>query len=101
MDREIRTEIERRLSLTDRLEQFLRQHPGEWLTMDELADVAGIGGWRSRLSDCRRKRQMHIEHNGMNGRGSRHRFLPYQPLARDASEYTKTLPLPLFEGAPR
>lgn len=101
MDREIRTEIERRLSLTDRLEQFLRAHPAEWLTMDELAEVAGVGGWRSRLSDCRRKRSMHIEWNEINGRGSRHRFLPYAPIGRDASEYVETLPLPLFEGAPR
>lgn len=96
----MKAEIERRLSLTDRLEQFLRAHPGEWLTMDALAEVAGVGGWRSRLSDCRRKRRMFIEHNGQNGAASRHRFLPYAPLARDASEYTVTLPL-FDQGHPR
>ncbi len=96
-----RTEIQRRTSLTDILEDFLRANPGTWLEMHTLAAIAGLGGWRTRLSDCRLKRSMHIEWNGKNGSASRHRYLPYTPVGRDASEYVETLPLPLFEGAPR
>jgi hypothetical protein len=43
---------------------------------------------------------LHIEWNGKNGSDSRHRYLPYVPIARDASEYTVTLPL-FDQGHPR
>ena len=94
-------EIVRRQTLTDALATYLMDHPGAWLTMRELAEHGGFGGWRTRLSDLRLKRKLHIEWNGKNGSASRHRYLPAAPLGRDASEYIETLPLPLFEGAPR
>ena len=87
------SEQQRRASLTDILEDFLKANPGVWITMHELAAIAGLGGWRTRLSDCRLKRQMIIEWNGKNGSASRHRYVPYQSLGRDASDYTETLPL--------
>jgi hypothetical protein len=87
------SEQQRRASLTDILEDFLKANPGVWITMHELAAIAGLGGWRTRLSDCRLKRHMHIVWNGKNGLESRHKYLPYQTLGRDASDYTETLPL--------
>jgi hypothetical protein len=30
---------------------------------------------------------MHIEWNGHNGEASAHRFLPYQPLGREAGDF--------------
>jgi hypothetical protein len=97
----VKPELERRQTLTDALQSFVVANAGAWLTMRELAEHGGFGGWRTRLSDLRLKRKLHIEWNGKNGSDSRHRYLPYVPIARDASEYTETLPLPLFEGAPR
>jgi hypothetical protein len=96
----MKAELARRESLTDALERCLKSQPGVWLSMSELAAVGGLGGWRTRLSELRRLRSMHIEHNGMNGSKSRHRYLPWTPLARDASEYTTTLPL-FDQGHPR
>jgi len=86
-------EIVRRESLSDALERCLKNQPGVWLSMSELAAVGGLGGWRTRLSELRRKRSMHIEHNGKNGAASRHRYLPYPPLGRSAESSTGYLPL--------
>lgn len=83
----MRTELERRESCADKLEALLRSRPGEWISMRDLAAVGGIGGWRTRLSDLRLKRGLNIVHNGKNGQASAHRFIPYEPLARDAGEY--------------
>ena len=89
----MKTEISRRLSLTDQLERCLKAQPGIWLSMSELAAVGGLGGWRTRLSDLRLKRKMCIEWNKKNGAASRHRYLPYPPLGRSAESTTGYLPL--------
>lgn len=83
----MKTELARRQSLTDRLEALFRSRPGDWLSMAELAAVGGLGGWRTRCSDLRLRRAMHIEHNGKNGSASRHRFLPQAPLGPSADQY--------------
>jgi len=84
------TEHSRRSSLTDAVEALFRSSPNTWLTMQDLAKVGGIGGWRSRVSDCRRKRHMQIEHNGKNGQASRHRFI--QPAPLDLNLHAQALP---------
>ncbi len=82
----MQAELKRRASLADCLEQLFRSRPGEWIAIRELAEVGGIGGFRTRISELRLKRGLHIEHNGKNGAASQHRFLPYEPLGRDAAE---------------
>jgi len=81
----MKAELARRVSLCDRLEAFLKAHPGEWLTMPELRLGCGAESWRTRLSELGKKRGLSIEWNGQNGAASMHRFLPYEPLGRDPS----------------
>ncbi len=72
----MKAEIERRRSLADQLEDYLKARPGQWLTMQELAAVGGLGGWRTRISDLRLKRDMRIDWNGQSGSASRHCYIP-------------------------
>lgn len=83
------SEISRRQSLASKLEDYLKARPGEWLTMDELAKVGGLGGWRTRLSELGRRTvdPLTIEHNKMNGAASRHRYLPWKPQGPSADQY--------------
>jgi len=46
-------EAERRRSRTDLAEELFRSRPGMWIGVLELVDVAGLCGWRARLSDLR------------------------------------------------
>jgi len=48
------------LTLADRLEALFRTHAGEWLDGRLLARTAGYAGWRTRVSDLR-KRGLSIE----------------------------------------
>jgi hypothetical protein len=41
-------------SLTARLAEFFRARPNAWHDGREIAGVAGVYGWRSRISDLRR-----------------------------------------------
>ncbi len=84
----IQPELARRQSLAAQLEALLRSKPGEWISIQELAQIGGIGGWRTRLSELSRRKvdPMHIAHNGKNGAASCHRYLPHEPLGRDATE---------------
>lgn len=49
------------MSLNDKLESYFRDHPGEWIRMQALAEVAGTGGWRNRITDLRLLRGLKIE----------------------------------------
>lgn len=80
----ISEEMERRAAYLDDLERLFRARPGEWIPWRELAAVAGVCAWRTRASDLRTKRHMHIEWN-RNVRESCYRFLPYEPLGPDAA----------------
>ena len=84
----MKAELERRQSLASQLEEFMKAHPGEWISIQELAQIGGIGGWRTRLSELSRRKvdPLHLEHNGKNGAASCHRYLPHDPLGRDATE---------------
>jgi len=45
-------------------QQFARmflEHPGRWYGMHDLAKVAGIGGWRTRLSEWTRASGITLE----------------------------------------
>jgi hypothetical protein len=45
---------QRRISRTERLAEFFRARPGNWIDGRELANVAGTYAWRTRISDLRR-----------------------------------------------
>ncbi len=49
------------LSLLDRLEQFFRANPGEWVDGKRLERIAGSYAWRTRVSDLRLRRGMVVE----------------------------------------
>lgn len=80
----MKDELSRRASLTDAVEAYFRARPLIWIPMAELVNVGGLGGWRTRVSECRAKRGLDILHNGKTGYASAYLFRPYQPLGRDA-----------------
>lgn len=41
--------------LRDVVAAHFRAHPGEWVSMQTLAQIAGTGGWRTRVSQCHRE----------------------------------------------
>jgi hypothetical protein len=100
----MKAEIERRVSNLDRVEAFFREQPGVWIHASAFEPIGGRQAWRSRVAECRTKRGMHIENrlDLVNKKvvASWYRYLPYTPIARDASEYTVTLPL-FDQGHPR
>jgi hypothetical protein len=72
------------MTMTDRLETFFREHPGQWLDGRELAKHGGVYGWRSRVTDVRRRglnienRQRAVRAVGgvLVARVSEYRFVP-------------------------
>ncbi len=82
----MKAEMQRRRSLADQVEELFKARPGVWIPLAELARVGGTGGYRTRISELRLERGMHIEHNGLNGSRSCHRFLPHEPLGRSADQ---------------
>jgi len=41
-------------TLTELVADYFTAHPNTWIEMHVFASFAGVGGWRSRISDCRR-----------------------------------------------
>jgi hypothetical protein len=44
-----------RLSLCDKLEAYLKARPNQWIDGRMFQNVAGTYGWRTRLSDLRKR----------------------------------------------
>ncbi len=42
-------------SFVDRVETLFRSNPWIWIDSDRLAQVGGKCGWRTRVSDCRKR----------------------------------------------
>lgn len=80
-------ELARRVTCRDKVEALLRAHAGEWVSMADLAEVGGIGGWRTRLSELNTLRGLNICWNGKNGSASAHRLVPRETLGRDADSF--------------
>ena len=40
-------------SLTDRLRAYFLAHPNQWIPQRTIADIAGLGGYRTRASELR------------------------------------------------
>lgn len=51
----------KKLSMLDRLEEFFRRHPGQWVDGKRLETIAGGYAWRTRVSDLRLMRGMTVE----------------------------------------
>lgn len=66
-------------TLTDRIAQYFRSHPGEWISMQALAEIGGTGGWRTRVSDCRRQRGMRIVNRTYRSSGYTVSMYRYEP----------------------
>ena len=67
----------------EKLEEFFRAHPGQWIDMPDLAKEIGAFAVHSRVSDLRKDRGMIIEHkntwateDGAQKIFSRYRFMP-------------------------
>lgn len=48
------------LALRDQLADYFKAHPGQWIRMQTLAEIAGTGGWRTRKNECERQLGMRI-----------------------------------------
>lgn len=86
----ISREVERRASRTDLVEELFRRRPLEWITAVELAKVAGLCAWRTRVADARRRfkrgREGTVEWNE-SIQASAYRYVPFQRLGRDATTF--------------
>jgi len=49
------------VTYTEAVEEYFRSRPAVWINGMTLACVGGSYAWRSRVSDCRRRRGMKIE----------------------------------------
>lgn len=104
-------ELKRRQSNAEKVAAFFREHVNEWVGALDLETVGGRQAWRTRVSDCRKKFGMHIENRqrrigehavncpalqAWDVEGacscdkppmhiSEYRYLPHEPLGRDAS----------------
>ena len=72
------------MTLTDRLAQFFRERPSQWIDGRQLGTIAGAYAWRSRCSDLRLQWGMTIENRvrlvkneqGQTFKISEYRFVP-------------------------
>jgi hypothetical protein len=65
-------------SLNDSLERFFRANPNKWIDGKALAELFGGYGWRSRVSDVRR-RGMTVENKQERRNGYTRSFYRYVP----------------------
>ena len=85
----MKSEMDRRQSATEALLHLFQAKPMTWIAWTDLAESGGNLGWRTRVSDARKIVQRaggRIEWN-KNIRDSRYRFVPYEPLGRDAGTF--------------
>lgn len=95
-------ELERRQSHTEAVRLYFEAHPLEWIDAQDLMKIGGSLAFRTRVSECRRKHGMRIENKQDRTMAdgvfydehrkiilsvkSYYRYVPYEPLGRDASE---------------
>ena len=84
----MKAELQRRQSNVDKVEALFRSRVGEWIDAHDLQKAGGSFAFRTRISDCRLKRAMHIENREQRNErneviGSWYRFLEQAPLGRD------------------
>ena len=73
----------------ERLADYFRARPGQWIDGRELGAVAGAYAWRSRVSDCRRPpHSLTIENRQRAQNGavvSEYRYVPERRVMRPAA----------------
>lgn len=50
-----------RLSFRDRVAEYFRDRPGQWVDGRTLETIGGVYAWRTRLSECRRDLGMELQ----------------------------------------
>ena len=95
-------EYERRQNFKAAIEAHFRAHPCAWIPAADLMKIGGSLAWRTRVADARKtfkaeggsleNRQQRVMGSVM----SEYRFVPYQPLGRDASTKMPTYQPELF-----
>ena len=89
----IAAELARRESHTAKVYALFVAHPREWLNATVFMEVGGAFAWRTRISNARKllERDGGVVENRQYRVGeqivSEYRYLPYVPLASDASQY--------------
>lgn len=71
----MRDELARRATLRDRVRETFLARPNIWISMLELSQIGGIGGWRTRVSEVRQVDGLNIQQQG-NGARSKYRYVP-------------------------
>lgn len=79
----MKAEIARRQSNTEKVLALFESRPLEWIPWHEIERHLGGPGWRTRISDARR-RGNRIDWN-KNVKDSRYMYVPFQPLGPDAA----------------
>ena len=69
-----------RETLTDKVAAYFSRYPNQWIDVMALADLAGLGGWRTRVSEAR--------HRGLN---IQQRLIRW-PDGRNRSQYRLVQP---------
>lgn len=83
----MKAELERRIGVARQVWTIFQNRPGIWIHWRRFYQLAPLA-WRTRISDARRFAETaggRIEWNESITR-SAYRYLPYQPLGRDAAE---------------
>ncbi len=75
-----------RQTYTQKVIALFESRPKEWIDVKELAQVGGFAAWRSRIAEARPQLEkdggtLEWNHHQSN---SAYRYLPYEPVARDA-----------------
>jgi hypothetical protein len=86
---EVAHEQERRKSHAEQVAAWFKAHPLMWIGTADLEKLGGRNAWRTRVSECRTKLHMNIENKQSRSTGaviSLYRYVPWEPLGRDASE---------------
>jgi hypothetical protein len=87
-----------RQAYTDRMRAHFLRHPGVWFDARELEVIGGRQAWRTRASELRTRYGMTIENRQLRKKASdgtvwvqsQYRYVPHQPLGRDAGDFVLT-----------
>ena len=71
-----------KLTYTDRLQSYFESHPQQWIDGLTLSEHGGAYGWRSRVSDVRKRGLTIINHQRSLSSGriiSEYKYVPPEP----------------------
>lgn len=83
----VAAEIASRRTRNEKVKALFLSKPYKWISVKELAKVAGFASWRTRVSETRielRELGADIQWN-QDSKDSRYRYLPQRPLGPDAA----------------